>query len=785
MSNKYDLIRLLDEYNVVIPIIQRDYAQGRKDRQFIRKSFLKEICDCLESGKSMSLDFIYGNEEYGKFYPLDGQQRLTTLWLVYWFIALKTNNLDNFNVLLSKFSYETRESSKEFCKNLCRKDNFKSISEIAIVDYIKNQPWFYSVWLQDPTISAMLRTIGGDPDSKDEDNIEAVFKNKNLNDYFIKLLKKDNPLISFELMVIGNARLPVSDDLYIKMNARGKELTNFENFKADLISWIKNPKNNDFEKISPDGNTSLKEYYPAQIDNLWTDVFWNYSQNNNYGTKIDDIFFSFINRYVLNLICLEDLAPSKYVEGDDKIKIDFDKLSGAEKNGSTADECFVSYEGFDIYERYINPEDIKKIDLLFNMISKADIQKEIDNALSNDNVDATESDSKYSFLPRLDSSKNYRLIPTTQKERVYFLAITLFIIKTKDNFNSEKFKRWMRVAKNLIENAGIDSVQTMITCMRLINNLSNKIKENDIYEILKSKEYNIDSPNSMLDYQLIEEREKAITILNGEMGEEKIIYAENFSFFNGTIRFLFHNENGQLDWSLFDKKLKKSEELFKLEKNNVNSKTVIQFLQYFTGFDKIFNLNLFTTVGYHPRYNCWKKNILCSNEIKDKVHLLLSEGGIPKHDDDYQDFLKSGLIEKIVKKDSNYRYRLRYRYGNLCIYREYSQSEGVFVSTHRKKMCEKFNSYVESKDIIILNDEYNSYINGYYWGLFVAFKYKENNYEWFTENENGVYVDKIYLNREYNKEPVYWNDEDNLISLLEDLLNKMNKNELVLNNITL
>ena len=43
MSNKYDLIRLLKKYNVVIPIIQRDYAQGRKDKQFIRKSFLKDI----------------------------------------------------------------------------------------------------------------------------------------------------------------------------------------------------------------------------------------------------------------------------------------------------------------------------------------------------------------------------------------------------------------------------------------------------------------------------------------------------------------------------------------------------------------------------------------------------------------------------------------------------------------------------------------------------------------------------------------------------------------------
>ena len=40
MNNTYDLLKLLDKYKVVIPIIQRDYAQGRKDKQFIRKTFL-------------------------------------------------------------------------------------------------------------------------------------------------------------------------------------------------------------------------------------------------------------------------------------------------------------------------------------------------------------------------------------------------------------------------------------------------------------------------------------------------------------------------------------------------------------------------------------------------------------------------------------------------------------------------------------------------------------------------------------------------------------------------
>lgn len=772
MSNKFDLIKLLKTYYVVIPIIQRDYAQGRKDKQFIRKTFLKDIKNCLENGNPMTLDFIYGNEEFGRFYPLDGQQRLTTLWLVYWYVALKTNNLSQVKEVLSKFSYETRESSKEFCGALCN-INPESVSGNSIVDYIKQQTWFYSAWLQDPTISAMLRTIGGDQESEGE-NIEGIFKDSDLTDYFNKLTNADNPLITFELMVIGNSKLPVSDDLYIKMNARGKALTDFENFKADLVSWI--IKKEEFTNISPDGETSLKEYYPAQIDNEWTDVFWKYVQVKK-GGKVDDIFFSFINRYVLNLICIdENYSPSSFVDGKNERKKDFDKLYGFRKDGSFADDSLVSYEGFDTYEHYLDPSIIGTLDKLFKSITDEGNQKIINEALSIKNAD--EEGSEYSFFPQID--KNGKLIPTKQKERVYFLAITLFINNMQESrINEEKFNRWMRVIKNLIENAGIDTIPTMITCMRLINDLAEKIKEHsyDIYTTLKN--YKIDSSSSMLDYQLKEEKEKAVKILENKDWEEAIRKAENYSFFNGSIRFLFHNGQGNIDWNQFEEKFEKARELFELEEDRVKCVTVQRFLHYFKNFAEIDNQYFFTTVGYHPRNKCWKKNILCNNDLKDKVHLLLSEGPIPTHDVDYKDFLNSGLIERIVKKDFNYRYRLRNRYGIQCIYREYSQSEGVYVTAHRKEMCEKFHKYIESDDIHIEDSEYNCYCKGFYWGIYVTFSDNNNTYLWSYENNSDSAVDNIYLlkNGECLKGPIKWNGKEDLIILLKGFQEILDKNK--------
>ena len=86
---------VLSRYDIVIPRMQRDYAQGRKtqDAKRIRTEFIKEIFDALikfaanDNTTPLDLNFIYGNVENDIFYPIDGQQRLTTLYLLYWYLA--------------------------------------------------------------------------------------------------------------------------------------------------------------------------------------------------------------------------------------------------------------------------------------------------------------------------------------------------------------------------------------------------------------------------------------------------------------------------------------------------------------------------------------------------------------------------------------------------------------------------------------------------------------------------------------------------------------------------
>jgi uncharacterized protein with ParB-like and HNH nuclease domain len=86
LKSDLSFLELINDKKILIPVIQRDYAQGRIDAKAteIRNNFLSAIIDNLISNESapLLLDFIYGSTaDDNTFTPLDGQQRLTTLFL--------------------------------------------------------------------------------------------------------------------------------------------------------------------------------------------------------------------------------------------------------------------------------------------------------------------------------------------------------------------------------------------------------------------------------------------------------------------------------------------------------------------------------------------------------------------------------------------------------------------------------------------------------------------------------------------------------------------------------
>ena len=115
--------KLIDSCSVIVPKLQRDYAQGREHDpaiEQIRNSLIDEIYSSLTENKALVLNFIYGEKADEKFVPVDGQQRLTTLFLLHWYVFEKSGFTDGLE-RLKGFSYETRDTSRRFCENICVK----------------------------------------------------------------------------------------------------------------------------------------------------------------------------------------------------------------------------------------------------------------------------------------------------------------------------------------------------------------------------------------------------------------------------------------------------------------------------------------------------------------------------------------------------------------------------------------------------------------------------------------------------------------------------------------
>ncbi len=310
----------------VVPVIQRDYAQGRTDEKAstIRRRFLNSIGDALtmDAGEPLSLDFIYGAKSGTQIELIDGQQRFTTLFLIHWYLAGRAGMDESVFAILKKFTYRARTASREFCAKLCEHQQsvFAKANRVSafaaeerkarrtkhptgiFTEIVRDAVWFVKSWETDPTVISMLRML--------DDIAEHEQINRDCTGAWYKLAGEDAP-ITFQFLSIdqfGN-----SEDLYIKMNSRGKPLTSFENFKALFGKHLENI-----------GEQALCEQFWANIDGAWSQTFWEFIQQ-RYRTKgitVDEYFFQ-IDETVLKYIWLQVEMYSGVINAAQKEPPDF------------------------------------------------------------------------------------------------------------------------------------------------------------------------------------------------------------------------------------------------------------------------------------------------------------------------------------------------------------------------------------------------------------------------------------------------------------------------------
>lgn len=325
-SSIYSFKRILNEYLIYVPSFQRNYIQGSDEFKDKRDRLLDDIFESLKSRKVIDLGFVYGRSEKSYkgrlFYPYDGQQRLTTLYFLYlmlYFRNIRNGEKESIKGLKGKLSYQTRQSTDRFINSfidwiynsmeneydLFWNPNNKSSAFIKIQDWFFDYDWEYDVSIKN--ILSLIDTL----------KIRILKLEKEIAiDEIINLIddkEDDNP---FKFIFIHIDDIIQNDELYIKINARGKALSHFENLKSDINNFWRN------------------EDYKSKLDGAWTEYVWKESsKDSDSGTieeRFDSNFYnSFKNIFYLNYLSnIEKPLTPAFIN---EIKNEWDNVFNKEK----------------------------------------------------------------------------------------------------------------------------------------------------------------------------------------------------------------------------------------------------------------------------------------------------------------------------------------------------------------------------------------------------------------------------------------------------------------------
>lgn len=514
--------QLFDHHpHVEIPIIQRDYAQGRETAFEMRSLFLDALHMALmktpdDPTLPLDLDFVYGSLEGENklvFCPLDGQQRLTTLFLLHWYLAWVDDQSKEFAGIVnasgkSRFAYAVRSSSGEFVDTLAgwspqlRPDDVPSLGNL-----IDDQPWFFQWWKRDPTIQSALAML---------DAIHLKFRDT--RGFYNRLTQSDAPYITFQLLDLDNFGL--SDDLYIKMNARGKPLTDFESFKALVEKHIGNmfPEPNVRQLFGKPA--TLKDYFSHQIDTTWAELFWAYR---HMKTNLFD-------GQIMNLIRATGIITRNPDGGD------IDEVFEALRSPSAT----LSFQKY-IDNKCLDRPHVELVITLLDALSGAT------GRMRTHLPDSRHFDEGKAFSEILEEGGT-----ATYAALIQFCAYAEFFRVHGISPDSHRFCEWMRVVRNLTINSNIERP---IQFKRSLRSVIDLLKHSG--RILAFLAVDGGKIEGFSIQQIREERIKAALILKSDRWKDAILRAECHGYFNGQIEFLLDfcgvlnawNSKPSCDWS--------------------------------------------------------------------------------------------------------------------------------------------------------------------------------------------------------------------------------------------
>lgn len=231
---------------IIIPDLQRDYCWGNKthtdEKKELVSGFVRTFMQMFENQSSkdnLNLGLIYGYEAPENHIQLcDGQQRITTLYLLLGLLNRKTGDNSFRKLLISDYEYlhddrepylqySIRESSLYFLSDLVCHFFVKENEDCYYVENcnsINSCSWFFNEYNYDPSICSMIRAL------KIIDNI--------LNEKDSDWCKRFGEFVSTKLtfMYYDMENRKNGEETFVVINTTGEPLSNTQNLKPLIFA---------------------------------------------------------------------------------------------------------------------------------------------------------------------------------------------------------------------------------------------------------------------------------------------------------------------------------------------------------------------------------------------------------------------------------------------------------------------------------------------------------------------------------------------------------------------
>lgn len=290
---KYSLKKLLTDHSldqIIIPEIQRDYVWTVENVKGLLNSIEKDYKEQKANTKNIdestldsmapeireivmrslaekkvfsNIGFIYAYSGEGdvssKYFLIDGQQRITTMYLLLLAVSIKSKKQTvfrntYFNHQITKVDYKVREAAHDF---LIEFVDF--LLEGGDLNQVVEQCWYYSLYKSDKTIQSLIVNYKVIQDFVKQSDMDLSFIEDNI-----------------ELFYFDTSKSEQGEELYIYMNSRGESVQSNENIKAQLL----------------EGLSDIEKHEKGKLWEDWQNFFWRGKDVN--AENADDGFDEFL-----------------------------------------------------------------------------------------------------------------------------------------------------------------------------------------------------------------------------------------------------------------------------------------------------------------------------------------------------------------------------------------------------------------------------------------------------------------------------------------------------------